>query len=260
MPPVNNEELIPGATFKGKVRSIQPFGAFVDFGAFTDGLVHVSRLSDSFVKDVGNIVTVGQEVTVRLIEANMETGRISLSMRVTLTMKKEEDVEKLDAKLGQGVVHVATNPFVLAFRSSQAISAFLDEREKENEQVEEAIEEATKGTKDAVTSGTDDDTLSDALDKEENLESKEEAKENAVAEAIGKDEEQTEKDGEPLIAGELTDQTSVDIVEQFTENEADNVLGKDEDQSEKTESTDLSVTQNEEETASLDLEAKSAGN
>lgn len=81
MPPVKNEELIAGATFTGKVRSIQPFGAFVDFGAFTDGLVHVSQLSDSYVKDVANVVSVGQEVTVRLVEANVETGRISLSMR-----------------------------------------------------------------------------------------------------------------------------------------------------------------------------------
>ncbi|TYJ02422.1 hypothetical protein E1A91_A13G228000v1 [Gossypium mustelinum] len=64
MPPVKDEELIPGAMFTGKVRSIQPFGAFVDFGAFTDGLVHVFRLSDSFVKDVASVVSVGQEVKV----------------------------------------------------------------------------------------------------------------------------------------------------------------------------------------------------
>ncbi|KAL5976847.1 hypothetical protein ACLOJK_021181 [Asimina triloba] len=81
MPPVKNEELIPGTSFTGKVRSILPFGAFVDFGAFTDGLVHVSRISDSFVKDVGSLLSVGQEVTVRLVEADFETGRISLTMR-----------------------------------------------------------------------------------------------------------------------------------------------------------------------------------
>ncbi|XP_050220225.1 polyprotein of EF-Ts, chloroplastic [Mercurialis annua] len=81
MPPVKNEDLIPGASFTGKVRSVQPFGAFVDFGAFTDGLVHVSKLSNSFVKDVASVVSVGQEVTVRLVEANSETGRISLTMR-----------------------------------------------------------------------------------------------------------------------------------------------------------------------------------
>jgi len=203
--------------------------------------VHVSRLSDSYVKDVGSIVSVGQEVKVRLVEANTETGRISLTMResddssnlrqqkdgpasgdkagpgkrnvskpgqrkgegrkstkfvkgqdlegtvknltrsgafislpegeegflptseesdegfgnlmgnsslqvgqevsvrvlrisrgqATLTMKKEEDVEKLDSQLNQGrVVHVATNPFVLAFNKNKDISTFLDERQK----------------------------------------------------------------------------------------------------------------------------------
>ncbi|KAI3714649.1 hypothetical protein L6452_21607 [Arctium lappa] len=81
MPPVKDEELVPGASFTGKVRSIQPFGAFVDFGAFTDGLVHVSRLSDGYVKDVANVVSVGQEVKVKLVEANLETGRIALTMR-----------------------------------------------------------------------------------------------------------------------------------------------------------------------------------
>ncbi|MCL7050266.1 hypothetical protein MKW94_028403 [Papaver nudicaule] len=81
MPPVANEELVPGATFTGKVKSIQPFGAFVDFGAFTDGLVHVSQLSDGFVRDVGSIVSIGQEVKVKLLEANTSNGRISLTMK-----------------------------------------------------------------------------------------------------------------------------------------------------------------------------------
>ncbi|XP_039114500.1 polyprotein of EF-Ts, chloroplastic-like [Dioscorea cayenensis subsp. rotundata] len=81
MPPVKTEELVPGASFVGKVRSIQPFGAFIDFGAFTDGLVHVSRMSEGYVKDVGSIVSVGQEVKVRIVEVNMENGRIALTMR-----------------------------------------------------------------------------------------------------------------------------------------------------------------------------------
>ncbi|CAH8364333.1 unnamed protein product [Eruca vesicaria subsp. sativa] len=81
MPSVKNEELVAGATFTGKVRAIQPFGAFIDFGAFTDGLVHVSQLSDTFVKDVASVVTIGQEVKVRLVEADIEAKRISLTMR-----------------------------------------------------------------------------------------------------------------------------------------------------------------------------------
>ncbi|KAJ0975359.1 hypothetical protein J5N97_017324 [Dioscorea zingiberensis] len=241
MPPVKNEELVPGASFVGKVRSVQPFGAFVDFGAFTDGLVHVSQMSEGYVKDVGALVSVGQEVKVRIVEVNMESGRISLTMRdgndanksqqrkdastigssdkpkpnrrnasrsnqqrddvqktskfvkgqvldgtvknqtrsgafitlpegeegflpiseesegfdsilgntslqigqevnvkvlrisrgkITLTMKKEQDVELLNMQLNQGVDDVATNPFQLAFRKNKEIAAFLDEREK----------------------------------------------------------------------------------------------------------------------------------
>uniref|UniRef100_A0A0E0MNA1 Elongation factor Ts, mitochondrial n=1 Tax=Oryza punctata TaxID=4537 RepID=A0A0E0MNA1_ORYPU len=81
MPPLNDEDLVPGASFTGKVRSIKPFGVFVDIGAFTEGLVHISRVSDGFVKDISSLFTVGQEVSVRLVEANKETGRISLTMR-----------------------------------------------------------------------------------------------------------------------------------------------------------------------------------
>lgn len=271
MQPIKDEELVPGATFTGKVRSIQPFGAFIDFGAFTEGLVHVSRLSDSFVKDVGSIVSVGQEVKVRLVEANTETGRISLTMResddssnvrqrkdaptsgdkagpakrnfpksgqrrdevrksskfvkgqdlegtvknltrsgafislpegeegflpnsevveegfgslmgnssllvgqevsvrvlrisrgpVTLTMKKEEDAAKLDLQLNQGVVHVATNPFMLAFRKNKDIATFLDEREK----LEKAAQAITKTSEEFNQSKTGSDEVQEQQDQ-----------------------------------------------------------------------------------------------
>ncbi|KAL5729131.1 hypothetical protein ACHQM5_002123 [Ranunculus cassubicifolius] len=81
MPPVKTEDIIPGAIFTGKVRAIKPFGAFVDIGAFTEGLIHISNLSSSYVTDVKNIVSIGQEVKVKVVEASVEAGRISLSMR-----------------------------------------------------------------------------------------------------------------------------------------------------------------------------------
>jgi len=102
MPPVKNEDLVPGAAFTGKVKSIQPFGAFVDFGAFTDGLVHISMLSDSFVKDVSSVVSVGQEVTVKVIEVNSETKRISLSMRENADTGKRNDAPNNAEKSGSG--------------------------------------------------------------------------------------------------------------------------------------------------------------
>ncbi|XP_058213781.1 polyprotein of EF-Ts, chloroplastic isoform X2 [Rhododendron vialii] len=102
MPPVKPEELVPGAAFTGKVMSIQPFGAFVDFGAFTDGLVHVSQLSDGFVKDVGDVVSVGQEVKVRLVEVNMETKRISLTMRESANTSEMQQRKDSPASSDEG--------------------------------------------------------------------------------------------------------------------------------------------------------------
>ncbi|CAI5480636.1 unnamed protein product [Closterium sp. Yama58-4] len=78
---VNVEDLQPGQELTGKVRSVKPYGAFVDIGAFTDGLVHISQLATGFVNKVEDVVTVGQEVTVRVIEASKESGRIALTMR-----------------------------------------------------------------------------------------------------------------------------------------------------------------------------------
>lgn len=78
---VQKDQIVPGAAFTGKVRSVQSYGAFVDIGAFTDGLVHISELAPMFVKEVTDVVTVGQEVTVRVLELNEKAGRIALTMR-----------------------------------------------------------------------------------------------------------------------------------------------------------------------------------
>lgn len=78
---VPTEELEPGKQYQGKVRSVQSFGAFVDFGAFTDGLVHISELSNGFVAKVEDIVTVGAEVTVRVKDVDVANNRIALTMR-----------------------------------------------------------------------------------------------------------------------------------------------------------------------------------
>ncbi|WVZ14616.1 hypothetical protein V8G54_012182 [Vigna mungo] len=103
MPPVKNEDLIPGASFTGKVKYVQPFGAFVDFGAFTDGLVHISMLSDSYVKDVASVVSVGQEVKVKLIEVNNESRCVSLSMCENAdTGKQRKDAPAKTDKAGSG--------------------------------------------------------------------------------------------------------------------------------------------------------------
>jgi uncharacterized protein len=75
------EDLKPGMTCPGIVTNVTNFGAFVDIGVHQDGLVHISRLSETFVKDPRDVVSPGDRVTVRVIEVNKEKGQIALSMK-----------------------------------------------------------------------------------------------------------------------------------------------------------------------------------
>ncbi len=68
-----------GEKYKGIVASIMPYGAFVDIAKGVSGLVHVSEMSDEFVKDVRDFVSEGQEVEVTVV--GMENGKIKLSMK-----------------------------------------------------------------------------------------------------------------------------------------------------------------------------------
>ncbi|MFQ5593455.1 MAG: S1 RNA-binding domain-containing protein [Anaerolineae bacterium] len=74
-------ELQAGAEIAGRVVGIADFGAFVDIGAATDGLIHISELSDGRVKKVSDVVSVGQQVSVWIKDVDVDQERISLSMR-----------------------------------------------------------------------------------------------------------------------------------------------------------------------------------
>lgn len=75
------EDLKLGMKLPGLVTNVTAFGAFVDIGVHQDGLVHVSQLSDNFVKDPAEVVKVSQRVSVTVTEIDLPRGRISLSMR-----------------------------------------------------------------------------------------------------------------------------------------------------------------------------------
>ncbi len=75
------EDLKPGMVLRGVVRNVADFGAFVDIGVHQDGLVHVSELSDRFVRHPLSVVQVGQAVTVRVLQVDAVRRRISLSMK-----------------------------------------------------------------------------------------------------------------------------------------------------------------------------------
>lgn len=74
-----------GQVLKGKVTGIQSFGAFVALdGENTQGLVHISEVSNTYVKDIHDFLTVGQEVEVKVIKVDEASHRISLSMRALM--------------------------------------------------------------------------------------------------------------------------------------------------------------------------------
>lgn len=75
------EHLSTGMKLPGIVTNVTAFGAFVDVGVHQDGLVHVSQLSDQFVRDPNEVVKVGQKVNVAVLEVDLARKRISLSMK-----------------------------------------------------------------------------------------------------------------------------------------------------------------------------------
>jgi len=74
-------DLQPGMMIEGIVTNVTKFGAFVDVGVHQDGLVHVSELSDRYVKEPSDIVKVGQIVKVHVLSADAKSKRIALSMK-----------------------------------------------------------------------------------------------------------------------------------------------------------------------------------
>lgn len=75
------EDLKPGLKLPGIVTNVTAFGAFVDIGVHQDGLVHISQLSDQFVKNPADVVKVGQKVQVTVMEVDMARKRVGLSMK-----------------------------------------------------------------------------------------------------------------------------------------------------------------------------------
>jgi len=74
-------DLTPGMELMGTVRNVIDFGAFVDIGVHQDGLVHISQICDKFIKHPSEVLSVGQVVKVKVLEADTQRKRISLTMK-----------------------------------------------------------------------------------------------------------------------------------------------------------------------------------
>lgn len=93
---MNLEDLTPGMRLKGTVRNVIDFGAFVDIGVHQDGLVHISEITDRFIKHPLEAVSVGDIVEVRVLSVDVEKKRIALSMKLEENVKPQENQGKRD--------------------------------------------------------------------------------------------------------------------------------------------------------------------
>ena len=83
------KDLVPGMELKGTVRNVIDFGAFVDIGVHQDGLVHISQISNRFIRHPGEVLKVGDVVTVWVLSVDVAKKRISLTMKQPKGEKKE---------------------------------------------------------------------------------------------------------------------------------------------------------------------------
>lgn len=118
---VSIQDLRIGSIFKGKVSVIESYGVFVDIGAYTEGFVHISRLGRSFVRRVEDVVHLGQDVTVQLVDFDLHANRISLMLRPeecfteglglrTLTIPEINVVHRSDSRRANKLARRAENP------------------------------------------------------------------------------------------------------------------------------------------------------
>ena len=82
------KDLVPGMELKGTVRNVTDFGAFIDIGVHQDGLVHISQITNKFIKHPSEVLKVGEVVTVWVIAVDAAKKRISLTMKEKKTQEK----------------------------------------------------------------------------------------------------------------------------------------------------------------------------
>jgi len=119
----NIKDLRPGMKLPGIVTNITAFGAFVDIGVHQDGLIHISELSNRYVRDPGKVVKLQQKVTVSVLDIDLNRNRIALSMKTTpgsqaKSLKAPAAKRVSHGKKKQNKSRPFNNPFAEVFQKS----------------------------------------------------------------------------------------------------------------------------------------------
>ena len=91
------EKYAPGTVIEGKVARMTDFGAFVELAPGVDALLHVSQISKAHVDKPSDVLSVGQEITAKIVDLNVDEKKISLSMKA-LEKNTEEAAEQHEAE------------------------------------------------------------------------------------------------------------------------------------------------------------------
>ena len=86
-----------GDVVKANVVSITPFGAFAQIIEGVDGLIHIAQIANCRVDDIKEVLSIGQEVDVKILEIDMDKKRISISMRALLEKEEESEATETDS-------------------------------------------------------------------------------------------------------------------------------------------------------------------
>ncbi|MDP1957943.1 MAG: Tex family protein, partial [Rhodocyclaceae bacterium] len=123
------KDLEPGMQLEGVITNVTNFGAFVDIGVHQDGLVHISALANTFVKDPHTVVKAGDVVKVKVLEVDLPRKRIALTMRLTDDVARKTSPQP---KVGAGrLLGVPPAPKVGAGRTASAGSPRPSQRQPE---------------------------------------------------------------------------------------------------------------------------------
>jgi ribosomal protein S1 len=108
-PAIDWSDIRPGQMFSGKVTRLEKFGAFVDIGAEREGMVHISEMAAGYINEPSDVVKVGEEVEVRVLEVNPKKRQIKLTMKFEVAEQMAEQKEEAPA----------LTPMQMAFQAAQ---------------------------------------------------------------------------------------------------------------------------------------------
>jgi len=148
---VIDEKFQNGQIVTGKVVQIKDYGAFIELAPGLDGLVHISEIAHSRVTNIANELSIGQEVTAKILEINKEKKRISLSIKETLEPPIFNEAEAIAEEAVEEAEAVAEETKEAVEEIVEEVKETVEEiAEEVKETVEEAIEEIVDEVKEAV--------------------------------------------------------------------------------------------------------------